>query len=49
MSCKKESSQPITSGDIQGTWSFQSMNVQTAGSQEYTESGTNYKIITTSD
>jgi len=49
VSCKKESSKPINSADIQGTWNFQSMDVQTSSSQEYTESGTTYKTVTTSD
>jgi hypothetical protein len=49
VSCKKESSKPISSAEIQGTWSFQSMDVQTSSTQEYTESGTSYKTVTTSD
>ncbi|QEC66730.1 hypothetical protein FRZ67_05215 [Panacibacter ginsenosidivorans] len=49
VSCKKESSQPGVSADIQGTWNFQSMDVTSSSTQEYTESGVSTKTVTTSD
>jgi hypothetical protein len=49
VSCKKESSQPGVSADIQGTWSFQSMDVTSSSTQEYTESGIATKTVTTSN
>jgi len=49
VSCTKESSQPVTSGNIQGTWSFQSMDITSTSTQEYTESGITSKTVTTSD
>lgn len=49
VSCKKDSSSPGGSADIQGTWSFQSMEVTSSSTQEYTESGETTKTITTTN
>lgn len=49
VSCKKDGSQPGGSADIQGTWSFQSMDVTSSSTQEYTESGETTKTVTTSN
>jgi hypothetical protein len=49
VSCKKDSSSSSSSDPLTGTWSFVGMNVQTQVTDNYSDAGTAYKDVSTSN